>query len=126
MDGLKLVDTLNGSTLETFPLNAISRWAVRDKDTFLFWSAKDAASGVAGGKQRQTELKGSARDVSGILDTITAACMQVRSIPAIPPSLSLIKHPARRWLPRFPKISRRKPVRGQDRHGRKRRRMPVR
>jgi len=77
MDGLKLVDTLNGSTLETFPLNAISRWAVRDKDTFLFWSAKDAASGASGGKQRQVELKGSARDVSDILDTITAACMQL-------------------------------------------------
>ena len=70
MDGLKLVDTHNGSCLETFPLNVISRWAVRDKDTFLFWSSGD-------GKQRQVELRGASKDVSDILDTITAACMQL-------------------------------------------------
>ena len=32
MDGVKLIDTYNGSCLETFPLNVISRWAVRDKE----------------------------------------------------------------------------------------------
>ena len=73
MDGLKLVDTFNGSTIETFPLKIISRWAVRDKDTFLFWSVKESE----GGKQRQVELKGTSKDVSNILDTITAACMQL-------------------------------------------------
>lgn len=80
MDGVKLIDTYNGSCLETFPLNVISRWAVRDKDTFLFWSGKDGGSGSGSGtsaKQRQVELKGSAKDVSNILDTITAACMQL-------------------------------------------------
>ena len=76
MDGLKLIDSHNGHVLETFPLNIISRWAVRDKDTFLFWAAKDVSEGSSG-KQRQVELKGSVRDVNDMLDTITAACMQL-------------------------------------------------
>jgi hypothetical protein len=75
MDGLKLTDSHNNACLESFPLNIISRWAVREKETFLFWVAKDGKT--SGGKQRQVELKGSMRDVNNMLDTITAACMQL-------------------------------------------------
>ena len=91
MGGLSLIEESSGSTMETYPLDRISRWAIRDQDKFLFWVQLDAngsgskadddnTDGTGSQKkpsQKQIQLHGSPSDVRNILDTITAACMQL-------------------------------------------------
>ncbi|XP_024520954.1 protein FREE1 [Selaginella moellendorffii] len=72
LDGVRLVDPSSGRTLRIYPLDTITKWEVNEPSVFTFW-AKSAVDF----EQRRTRLQSSASTTNAILDTLTAACVQL-------------------------------------------------
>ena len=60
------------TTLRIYPLESITRWAVQQPTVFTFW-AKTAVDV----EQRAVKLASNEGTTTAILDTLTAACVQV-------------------------------------------------
>ncbi|CAM6063442.1 unnamed protein product [Sphagnum tenellum] len=72
LDGVRMLDPSTSVTLRIYPLETIERWEVTEPSVFTFW-AKSAVDV----EQRTIRLKSSSHTTSAILDTITAACVQL-------------------------------------------------
>lgn len=72
LDGVRMLDPSTNRTLRIYPLETITRWEVKDPAIFTFW-AKSAVDI----EQRCIRLQSSSYTTSAILDTITAACVQL-------------------------------------------------
>ncbi|KAH8940071.1 hypothetical protein BDL97_15G069300 [Sphagnum fallax] len=72
LDGVRMLDLSMSLTLRIYPLETIERWEVTEPSVFTFW-AKSAVDV----EQRTIRLKSSSHTTSAILDTITAACVQL-------------------------------------------------
>eukprot|EP00850_Spirogloea_muscicola_P021090 SM000236S08010 [mRNA] locus=s236:32096:39696:- [translate_table: standard] len=62
----------SGRSLRIYPLETITRWAVKEPAVFTFW-AKSAVDF----EQRTVRLQSSAYTTTAILDALTAACIQL-------------------------------------------------
>ncbi|CAM6082267.1 unnamed protein product [Calypogeia fissa] len=72
LDGVRMVDPSTSRTLRIYPLDTITKWEVKEPSVFTFW-AKSAVDV----EQRMIQLKSSSYTTTAILDTLTAACVQV-------------------------------------------------
>jgi hypothetical protein len=72
LDGVRMLDPSTSRTLRIYPLETITRWEVYEPAIFTFW-AKSAVDV----EQRCIRLQSSSYTTSQILDTITAACVQL-------------------------------------------------
>jgi hypothetical protein len=72
LDGVRMVDPSTSRTLRIYPLETIQRWEVNEPSVFTFW-AKSAVDF----EQCTIRLQSSTHTINAILDTITAACVQV-------------------------------------------------
>ncbi|CAM6041108.1 unnamed protein product [Sphagnum compactum] len=72
LDGVKMLDPSTSRTLRIYPLETIARWEVTEPSVFTFW-AKSAVDI----ELRTIRLKSSTYTTNAILDTITAACVQL-------------------------------------------------
>jgi rubrerythrin len=67
-----MVDPTSNRTLRIYPLDTITKWEVKEPSVFTFW-AKSAVDI----DQRMIQLKSSSYTTTAILDTLTAACVQL-------------------------------------------------
>ncbi|CAM6068761.1 unnamed protein product [Sphagnum tenellum] len=72
LDGVRMVDPSTSRTLRIYPLETIERWEVNEPSVFTFW-AKSAVDF----EQCTIQLQSSTHTINAILDTITAACVQL-------------------------------------------------
>lgn len=72
LDGVRMVDPSTSRTLRIYPLETIERWEVNEPSVFTFW-AKSAVDF----EQCTIRLQSSTHTINAILDTITAACVQL-------------------------------------------------
>ncbi|GAQ84403.1 hypothetical protein KFL_001870250 [Klebsormidium nitens] len=72
LDGVRLFNADGKTTLRIYPLESITRWAVQQPTVFTFW-AKTAVDV----EQRAVKLASNEGTTTAILDTLTAACVQV-------------------------------------------------
>eukprot|EP00850_Spirogloea_muscicola_P012481 SM000081S22615 [mRNA] locus=s81:35365:42689:- [translate_table: standard] len=72
LDGVRMLEPGSGRSLRIYPLETITRWAVKEPAVFTFW-AKSAVDF----EQRTVRLLSSAYTTTAILDALTAACIQL-------------------------------------------------
>ncbi|KAJ7547507.1 hypothetical protein O6H91_08G088700 [Diphasiastrum complanatum] len=72
LDGVRMVVPATNKLLRIYPLETITKWEVSDSSTFTFW-----AKTIVDVEQRRIRLQSSSYTTSAILDTLTAACVQL-------------------------------------------------
>lgn len=72
LDGVRMISPTTNKTVRIYPLETITRWEVNEPAVFTFWakSAVDVES-------RRIRLQSSSYTTNAILDTLTAACVQL-------------------------------------------------
>ncbi|XP_074294499.1 protein FREE1-like [Silene latifolia] len=75
LDGIQMLDPATSRTLRIYPFEAVTRWEVLDSCIFAFW-AKTPADFEA----KRIRLKSSSYTTTTILDTVTAASVQLQEI----------------------------------------------
>ncbi|CAI5977752.1 unnamed protein product [Closterium sp. NIES-64] len=72
LDGMRLQEPGSGRLMRIYPLENITSWEVKEPGVFTFWvrTAVDVS-------QRPVRLRSNDRTTSLLLDTLTAACIQV-------------------------------------------------
>lgn len=70
LDGLELSAQDGGHLYQKYPLNHISRWAIRSTNLVLFTKTPSDV------EERTLTLHGSEHVVRSMLDTLTSSCMQ--------------------------------------------------
>ncbi|KAG0586575.1 hypothetical protein KC19_2G100900 [Ceratodon purpureus] len=72
LDGVRMLDPSTSRILRIYPLETITRWEVNEPAIFTFWAKSSVDI-----EQRCIRLQSSQYTTSAILDTITAACVQL-------------------------------------------------
>ncbi|KAF9621425.1 hypothetical protein IFM89_021464 [Coptis chinensis] len=75
LDGIRMLDPNSGRTLRIYPLETITRSEVLDSSIFAFWSKSTVDI-----EPRRIRLKSSSYTTNTILDTVTAATIQLKEI----------------------------------------------
>lgn len=70
LDGLLILSSDGNRTLKKYPLNHISRWALRSTNLVLYTKTP------ADVEERTVTLQGSEHTIRSVLDTLTCSCMQ--------------------------------------------------
>ena len=77
LDGLVVLNSDGQRTLRKYPLNHISRWALRSPNLVLYTKTPVDV------EERTVTLQGSEHTIRSVLDTLTCSCMQCA--PVLPP-----------------------------------------
>ncbi|KAL2907183.1 Protein FREE1, partial [Bienertia sinuspersici] len=75
LDGIRMLDPATGRTLRIYPLDTITRWEVLDSYIFAFWAKMPVDI-----EPKRIRLKSNRYTTNTILDTVTAASVQVKEI----------------------------------------------
>jgi hypothetical protein len=76
LDGVRLLDASRRTTLRIYPLERVSRWAVRDPTVLSFW-ARGGAAGTSDEPERCVQLSSDERTTRSLLDVLTCSCLQL-------------------------------------------------
>ncbi|KAG9129854.1 hypothetical protein Leryth_006990 [Lithospermum erythrorhizon] len=83
LDGIRILEPSTGRMLKIYSLETVTRWEVLDTYIFAFWAKTSVDA-----EPRRIRLKSNSHTTNNILDTVTAASIQVKEIGAIKPSES--------------------------------------
>ncbi|KAJ7564889.1 hypothetical protein O6H91_02G038300 [Diphasiastrum complanatum] len=72
LDGVRMLVPATNKMLRIYPLDTITKWEVSDPSTLTFWAKTSVDV-----EQRRIRLQSNSYTTSGILDTLTAACVQL-------------------------------------------------
>ncbi|CAO2831348.1 unnamed protein product [Amaranthus hypochondriacus] len=75
LDGIRMLDPATVRTLRIYPFEAITRWEVLDSYIFAFWAKMPTDV-----EPKRIRLKSNSYTTNTILDTVTAASVQVKEI----------------------------------------------
>lgn len=75
LDGLRMLDPNTFKTLRIYPLDTITRWEVTDPSVYTFWAKSSVDI-----EPRRIRLQSNRYTTSTILDTVAAACVQIREM----------------------------------------------
>lgn len=75
LDGLRMLDPSTFKTLRIYPLDTITRWEVTDPSVYTFWAKSSVDI-----EPRRIRLQSNRYTTSTILDTVAAACVQIREM----------------------------------------------
>ncbi|XP_020254417.1 LOW QUALITY PROTEIN: protein FREE1 [Asparagus officinalis] len=75
LDGIRMLDPSTNRTLRIYPLENVTRWEVLDSNIFAFWSKSPVDF-----EPRRIRLQSSSYTTSTILDTVTAATVQLKEM----------------------------------------------
>ncbi|KAH9290696.1 hypothetical protein KI387_034813, partial [Taxus chinensis] len=75
LDGLRMLDPSTSRTLRIYPLETITRWEVTDPSVYTFWAKSSVDI-----EPRRIRLQSNRYTTSTILDTVAAACVQIREM----------------------------------------------
>ncbi|KAG6506279.1 hypothetical protein ZIOFF_031601 [Zingiber officinale] len=75
LDGIRMLDPSTNRTLRIYPLETVSRCEVLDSTTFVFWSKSSVDI-----DPRRIRLQSTSYTTSTILDTLTAATVQLKEM----------------------------------------------
>ncbi|KAL5995684.1 hypothetical protein ACLOJK_041801 [Asimina triloba] len=74
LDGIRMLDPSSNRTLRIYPLENVTRWEVNDPSVYTFWAKSPVDI-----DPRRIRLQSNSYTTSTILDTVTAATVQVCS-----------------------------------------------
>jgi hypothetical protein len=72
LDGIRMLDPSTSRTLRIYPLDALTRWEVLDSTVFAFWAKTSVDI-----EPKRIRLKSNSYTSNTLLDTVTAATVQV-------------------------------------------------
>nr|DAD41674.1 TPA_asm: hypothetical protein HUJ06_015997 [Nelumbo nucifera] len=75
LDGIRMLDPSTSRTLRIYPLETVTRWEVTDSSIFTFWSKSSVDI-----EPRRIRLQSNSYTTSTILDTVTAATVQLKEM----------------------------------------------
>ncbi|PKA66369.1 1-phosphatidylinositol-3-phosphate 5-kinase FAB1B [Apostasia shenzhenica] len=75
LDGIRMLDPSNYRTLRIYPLESVTRWEVLDSSIFCFWSKSSVDV-----EPKRIRLKSNNYTTNTILDTVTAASVQLKEM----------------------------------------------
>lgn len=75
LDGIRMLDPGTSRTLRIYPLEHVTRWEVLDSNIFAFWSKSSVDI-----EPRRIRLQSSSYTTGTILDTVTAATVQLKEM----------------------------------------------
>ncbi|XP_010935133.1 protein FREE1 isoform X2 [Elaeis guineensis] len=75
LDGIRMLDPSSSRTLRIYPLETVTRWDVTDSSIFTFWSKSSVDI-----EPRRIRLQSNSYTTSTILDTVTAAAVQLKEM----------------------------------------------
>lgn len=75
LDGLRMLDPSTNRTLKIYPLETITKWEVNDPSVYTFWAKSSVDI-----EPRRIRLQSNRYTTSTILDTVAAACVQLREM----------------------------------------------
>lgn len=77
LDGIRMLDPSTNRTLRIYTLETVIRWEVMDSSIFCFWSKSPVDN-----EPKRIRLKSSSYTTNTILDTVTAASVQLKEMAA--------------------------------------------
>ncbi|KAA8532005.1 hypothetical protein F0562_006853 [Nyssa sinensis] len=77
LDGIQILDPATCRTLRIYPLETVTRWEVLDSHIFAFWAKSSIDI-----EPRRIRLESNSYTTNNILDTVTAATIQLKEIGA--------------------------------------------
>ncbi|KAL3527240.1 hypothetical protein ACH5RR_011896 [Cinchona calisaya] len=86
LDGIRILDPPTSRTLKIYPLESVTRWDVLDSYIFAFWAKSSVDV-----EPRRIRLKSNSYTTNNILDTVTAASIQVKEMGGTSKSSDAIK-----------------------------------
>ncbi|PKU84118.1 protein FREE1 isoform X2 [Dendrobium catenatum] len=75
LDGIRMLDPSTSRTLRIYPLENVTRWEVLDSSIFCFWSKSSVDI-----EPKRIRLKSNSYTTTTILDTVTAASVQLKEM----------------------------------------------
>lgn len=75
LDGIRMLDPATGRTLRIYPFETVTRWEVLDSYIFAFWAKMPVDI-----ESKRIRLKSNSYTTNTILDTVTAASVQLKEI----------------------------------------------
>ncbi|KAL5198154.1 hypothetical protein ABZP36_001666 [Zizania latifolia] len=75
LDGIRMLDPSTSRTLRIYPLDTLTRWDVLDSTVFAFWAKTPVDI-----EPKRIRLKSNSYTSSTLLDTVTAATVQLKEI----------------------------------------------
>lgn len=75
LDGIRMLDPSSNRTLRIYPLESVTRWEVLDSSIFCFWSKSSVDI-----EPKRIRLKSNSYTTTTILDTVTAASVQLKEM----------------------------------------------
>uniref|UniRef100_A0A803KWC6 Uncharacterized protein n=1 Tax=Chenopodium quinoa TaxID=63459 RepID=A0A803KWC6_CHEQI len=75
LDGIRMLDPATGRTLRIYPFETLTRWEVLDSYIFAFWAKMPVDI-----EPKRIRIKSSSYTTNTILDTVTAASVQLKEI----------------------------------------------
>ncbi|KAA8537497.1 hypothetical protein F0562_027105 [Nyssa sinensis] len=75
LDGIRMLDPSTSRTLRIYPLETVTRCEVTDSSTFMFWSKSSVDI-----EPRRIRLQSNSYTTNTILDTVTAATVQLKEM----------------------------------------------
>lgn len=75
LDGLRMLDPSTNRTLRIYPLETITKWEVTDPSVYTFWAKSSVDL-----DPRRIRLQSNRYTTNTILDTVAAACVQLREM----------------------------------------------
>lgn len=75
LDGIRMLDPATNRTLRIYPLETLTKWEVLDSYIFAFWAKMPVDV-----EPKRIRLKSNSYTTSTILDTVTAASVQLKEI----------------------------------------------
>ncbi|GAA0169156.1 hypothetical protein LIER_40712 [Lithospermum erythrorhizon] len=81
LDGIRILEPSTSRMLKIYSIETITRWDVLDSYIFAFWAKTSVDA-----ETRRVRLKSNSYTTNNILDTVTAASIQVKEIGASKPS----------------------------------------
>ncbi|XP_068646785.1 protein FREE1-like [Aristolochia californica] len=75
LDGIRMLDPNSNRTLRIYPLETVTRWEVNDPSIYTFWAKTSVDI-----EPRRIRLQSNSYTTSTILDTVTAATVQLKEM----------------------------------------------
>ncbi|XP_068640576.1 protein FREE1-like [Aristolochia californica] len=75
LDGIRMLDPNSNRTLRIYPLETVTRWEVNDPSIYTFWAKTSVDI-----EPRRIRLQSNSYTTSTLLDTITAATVQLKEM----------------------------------------------
>ncbi|KNA08229.1 hypothetical protein SOVF_164460 [Spinacia oleracea] len=75
LDGIRMLDPATGRTLRIYPFETVTRWEVLDSYIFAFWAKMPVDI-----EPKRIRIKSNSYTTNTILDTVTAASVQLKEI----------------------------------------------